>query len=143
MLLPHRLEFRSSTYLAMVLALLHLAALASLVPLQQIPIWLKLALVAVIGVSVVVSVRRHAQLRASISIRELVLKADGSVEGLRNDGGRFVARISRQTTILSWMIVLLLELPGSRSLLPLVIMPDSLPVEDGRILRSWLRWKLN
>ena len=142
MLLPHRLEFRSSTYLAMALGLLHLAALASLVPLQ-IPIWLKLALVAAIGVSVVVSVRRHAQLRAAISIRELVLKADGSVEGLRNDGGRFDARVSRQTAILSWMIVLLLELPGSRSLLPLVIMPDSLPVEDGRILRSWLRWKLN
>jgi len=140
MFLPHRLEIRSSPCLAMVLAVLHLAALVSLVSLL-IPVWLKLALAVVIGVSVGISVRRHALLRAAFSVRELVLKADGAVEGLWNGGRRFDARISGQTTVLPWLIVMLIELPDSRRLHPLLILPDSLPAEDGRVLRAWLRWK--
>ncbi|MFA7270112.1 MAG: protein YgfX [Sterolibacterium sp.] len=141
MRLPHRLVLRSSRYLAIVLVLLHLAALASLLPLD-FPAWLKLALVATIGVSVGAAVRRHALLLATASIRELVLKSDGAVEGLRQGGSRFDASVSGQTTVLPWLIVMLLELPDSRRLLPLLILPDSLPAEDGRILRAWLRWKL-
>jgi hypothetical protein len=142
MLLPHRLEIRTSPSLALMLALLHLAAFGSLLPLD-IPVWLKLALAAAIAASLGVSIRRHALLKAASSIRELVLKADGAVEGLRKDGGRFDARVSGQTTSLSWLIVMLLELPGSRRLHALVILPDALPAEDGRILRAWLRWKLS
>lgn len=138
--LPHRLEFRSSQRLAIALAALCLAALASLIPLH-IPVWAKLMLAAAIGLSVGFSIRRHALLLAVTSIRELFLKADGSVEGLRTDGKRFDARVSGHSTVLSWLIVVLLELPGSRRLYPLVILPDSLPLEDSRILRAWLRWK--
>lgn len=141
MLLPHRLVLRSSRYLAIALVLLHLAALCSLLPLD-FPAWIKLALVAAIGVSVGIAVRRHALLLAAASVRELILKNDGAVEGLRHDGSRFDASVSGQTTVLPWLIVMLLELPGSRRLHPLLILPDSLPAEDRRILRAWLRWKL-
>jgi hypothetical protein len=141
MLLPHRLEIRSSHYLALVLALLHLAALGSLLSLQ-IPVWLKLALTVAIVASLGVSIRRHALLQEAASISGLVLKGDGTVEGLRRDGGRFDARVSGHTTDLSLLIVILLELPESRRLCPLVFLPDSLPLEDARVLRAWLRWKL-
>ena len=141
MLLPHRLEIRSSHCLALVLALLHLAALGSLLPLQ-IPVWLKLALAVAIVASLGVSIRRHAMLQAASSIRSLALKSDGTVEGLRRDGGRFDARVSRHTTDLSLLIVILLEQPESRRLRPLLFMSDSLPLEDARVLRAWLRWKL-
>lgn len=140
MLLPHRLEFCTSPYLALALALLHLAAIASLLPLQA-PAWLVLAFASALVVSLGISIRRHALLMAVSSIRELVLKVDGEVEGLLNDGRRFDARVYGQTTISPWLIVILLELPGSMRLRPLVILPDSLPAEDGRILRTWLRWK--
>jgi hypothetical protein len=133
---------RSSPYLALVLALLHLAALGSLVPLN-IHAWLKLALASTIMASLGMSIRRHALLLTMSSIRELVLKDDGSIEVRRNDGGQFEASVSGQTAVLPWLIVMLLQLPGSRRLQPLLILPDSLPGEDGRILRSWLRWKLN
>ena len=139
MLLPHRLEIRSSHWLALVLSLLHLAALGSLLPLQ-IPVWLKLALAAAIVASLGVSVRRHALLQASSSIRGLTLKGDGTVEGLRLDGGRFDAKVSKHTTDLSLLIVILLEQPESRRLRPLVFMPDSLPLEDARVLHAW-RWQ--
>ncbi len=139
--LPHRLVLQSSFLLAVALALLHLAALASLVPLL-LPSWLKLAITATVALSGFFAIRRHALLLAAPSVRELTLKADGAVEGMRYDGGRIEARVSTQTTVLPWLIVMLLELPDSRLLHPLVILPDSLPAEEGRVLRAWLRWKL-
>ena len=141
MLLPHRLQLRSSRYLAGALALIHFAALASLVP-PVLGIWFKLALVTLIGVSACISIRRHALHLAPSSIRELVLKSDCTVEGVRNDGSRINATISAQTIILPWLVVLLLESSGLRRKHPVVILPDSLPAEEGRILRAWLRWKL-
>lgn len=140
MLLPHRLEFRASRLLALALALLHLCALGSLLPLQ-ISLWLKFALAVPIALSLCAAVRRHALHLSPSSVREILLKADGTVEGCRRDGGRFEATVSGQTTVLPWLIVMLLEHPHSRQLQPVVILPDALPEEDGRILRTWLRWK--
>jgi len=139
--LPHRLVLRASRYLALLLALVHLAALASLIPLP-FHLWYKLALATIIVMSICIAIRRHALLLAAASIRELVLKTDGTVEALRNDGGRIDAKVTMQSTVLPCLIVMLLELPGRRRLNSLVILPDSLPVEERRILRIWLRWKL-
>jgi len=101
-----------------------------------------LALATIIVMSICIAIRRHALLLAAASIRELVLKTDGTVEALRNDGGRIDAKVTMQSTVLPCLIVMLLELPGRRRLNSLVILPDSLPVEERRILRIWLRWKL-
>ncbi len=141
MFLPHHLEFRASIKLAMVLTALHLAALAALLPLH-IPVWIRLALAAAVAVSFAISIRRHALLLAAGSIRELNLKTGGMIEGQRKDGKHFEATVSGQTTLLPWLIVLLLQTPGSKRPYPMVILRDSLPAEDGRILRAWLRWKL-
>lgn len=140
MLLPHRLELHASRYLAIALALIHLAALASVFPLPFQP-WQKLALAVLIAGSAFIAMRRHALLHARVSIRELVLKADGSVEILRNDGRRIEGRVSKNSTILPCLIVMLLDLHGSRRINSLLILPDSMPVEDMRLLRTWLRWK--
>jgi hypothetical protein len=142
MLLPHRLEIRSSSHLVLALSFLHVAALGSLLSLH-LPAWLKMALAVTIVALLAMALRRHALCQASSSIRGLVLKDDGTVEGQRNDGSRFDARVSGQTTALSWLVVILLETPGTRRLHPLVILPDALPAEDGRILRAWLRWKIS
>ncbi|MDR2239490.1 MAG: hypothetical protein LBE33_03525 [Zoogloeaceae bacterium] len=142
MIFPHRLALRSSALLGAILSLLHLAALGGLWPLP-IPVWIKLALAAAVVISLVLAVRRHALRSDSASVRELVLKNDGTVEGLRNDGVRFEAGISAQTAILSWLIVILLDVPGTRRPRPLVILPDALSAEDGRCLRAWLRWKFS
>lgn len=141
MLLPHRLELHASRQLAIALAFMHLAAMASLLVLP-FPHWHKLALAAVIFGSVSILVRRHALLLSAVSIRELVLNADGSVGILRNDGRRTEGRVSRQSTVLPYLIVILLDLPGSRGINSLLILPDSLTVEDRRLLRTWLRWKI-
>ena len=141
MLLPHRLELHSSRSLASLLAVMHLAALVSLYPLPFAP-WFQSALAVPLAMSAYISIRRHALLFAAESIRELILKADGTAELLRNDGRRYDARVSSQSTVLPWLILMLLETSGSRGLNPLWILPDSLTVDDRRVLRTWLRWKL-
>lgn len=143
MLHPHRLGLLPSRSLAITLALVHLSALASLilVPLP-LPLWLGPSLGILVVFSACISVRRHALLLAKSSIRELILKDDGTVEAVRVGGGRFDARVSGQSTALPWLIVMLLELPGTRRFDPLVIPPDALSAEECRVLRAWLRWKL-
>lgn len=140
--LPHQLVFRSSPRLALLLCLLHFAALGSLCPLG-ISLWIKIPLAVALVSSLAMAVHRHALLLAAPSVHELVLKADGAVEGLRRDGKRFEATVSGQTAVLSGLVVMLLEIPGARRLQPLLVMPDSLPPEDGRKLRAWLRLKLS
>lgn len=142
MLLPHRIQIRSSIYLTLALSLLHLAALGSLLALH-LHAWLKLALAVTIAASLAMALRRHALCQSSSSIRELVLMNDGTVEGRRNDGSRFEARVSGQSTVLSWLVVILLETAGTRRLHTLVVLPDALPAEEGRILRAWLRWNVS
>ena len=139
MQLPLRLKLQPSRSLAALLVLLHLAALAGLVPLD-FPPWLKLLAGAAVSASAVASIRRHASLTAPGSVRELVLLADGSIEGERR-GRSFTAAVSRQSTVFPWLVVLLLEAPAWFRPLPVVILPDSLPPDEMRALRSWLRWK--
>jgi len=140
MLFPHRLALRSSLFLAAMLFLLHCAALGCLLPLS-LPVPIKLALAAAVLISLVFSARQHAFHTAPSSVRALTLKNDGTVEGVRTDGLRFEAGISGQTALLSWLIVILLKLPQARRHRAVVILPDTLSTEDGRVLRAWLRWK--
>lgn len=141
MLLPHRLELHASRYLAVALGLLHLAALASLVPLP-LSAPTKLLMAAAIALSSAVSVYRHALRQSASSIRVLFLNDDGTIRGERNDGSWFEAKVAGQSTVFQWMVVMLIDLPGGHRFQPLIILPDSLPAGDGRILRAWLRWKL-
>lgn len=140
MQLPLQLILKPSRQLAMLLVLLHLAALGSLVPLD-LPIWLRLAAGGVVVLSAMASIRRHAFLSTPHSVRELTLAADGSVEAVRPDRSRFPAVVSLQSTVFPWLVVLLLRTSGSRRLLPVVIVPDTLHGDELRALRSWLRWK--
>lgn len=123
------------------LALLHLAALGSIFPLD-LPLGLKLLAGSAIACSAVASLRRHALLLASGSVRELALLADGSVEAGCRDQVRFAAGVSAQSTAFPWLVVLLLDVSSSRFMLPVVILPDSLSADEFRVVRSWLRWKV-
>lgn len=136
---PVQLELQPSRLLLGLLAALHLAALGSLVPLA-LPWWLKLAGAAIIAASAVAAIRRHALLAAPVSVYELALGADGSVVAGRRDGGRLTASVSPRSTGFPWLVVVLLAAPGARRLLPVVILPDALPAQEFRSLRSWLRW---
>lgn len=137
---PLRLKLYPSRRLAVLLALLHLAGIAGIVPLD-LSLWLKLLACAAASASALASIRRHALLAAPGSVRELVLLVDGSVEGERRKRGAFTAAVSPRSTVFPWLVVVLLEVADSRRLLPVVLLPDSLAPDQLRALRSWLRWK--
>lgn len=141
MQLPLRLTLKPSRHLSVLLALLHLAALGSLLPLD-LPLWLRLIAACAVALSAVAGIRRHAFLSSSRSVRELTLAADGSVEAVSAGRSRFPAAVSLKSTVFLWLVVLLLDASGSRRLLPVVILPDSLQADEFRALRSWLRWKV-
>jgi toxin CptA len=138
---PLRLALKPSRHLAVMLALLHLAALGSLFSLD-LPAWLRLIAACAVILSAVSATRRHALLLSPYSVRELTLGADGSVEATSPVRNSFPAAISPQSTVFPWLVVLLLDAPGSRRLVPVVILPDSLQADEFRALRSWLRWKV-
>lgn len=140
MQLPHRLEFRSSLYMAVALSVLHLIALGCLMPLP-FPLLFKALLAVALMTSLGIVSRRYAFLAGAASIRELILKDDGMLEGVQLNGRRFEARVSGQSSVLPGLLVLLIAVHNEHRLLPLVVLPDSLSKEDGRILRTWLKWK--
>jgi hypothetical protein len=137
---PRRLVLKPSPSLALLLALMLLAALGSLVPLD-IPLWMKLAGAGAAAISSGTAMRRHAFLAAKGATRELILHEDGTVEAARADPDIISAGVSSQSTVFPWLVVLLLEVPGSRTLFPVLILRDSLSPEEFRVLQAWLRWK--
>jgi hypothetical protein len=140
MRLPLRLALTSSTRLALLLGLLHVFALASLAPLH-LPAWVLLAAGAATLASAAVTIRRFALLAARPSVCELVLRDDGTVEATDRSGRVFAAAVSPQSAVFPWLAVILLSRPGSRGLLGLAILADSVQPEEWRLLRTWLRWK--
>ena len=140
MQLPLRLTLKPSRRLTVLLALLHLVAFGSLLPLD-LPLWLRLIAACGVVLSAVAGIRRHAFLSSPRSVRALTLAADGSVEAA-SAGRSFPAAVSLQSTVFPWLVVLLLDVPGSSRLLPVVILSDSLQTDEFRALRSWLSWKV-
>lgn len=141
MQLPHRLGIRSSNFLTAVLILLYLSVLFSLAMLP-VPGWLK------IGLAIATIRSGYVALRSSVlqvdpaSVQELLLKTDGTLEGLLVGGQRFEATVGKHSTVLPWLVVMQLEHASSRGGHALMLLPDSLPPEDFRLLLSWLRWKV-
>lgn len=71
----------------------------------------------------------------------LTLHRDGAVELQRHDDAATLVRgrVDPQTTVMSWLTVLLLRSSSGRRL-SLTLLPDALDGEDFRRLRLWLRW---
>jgi len=140
MQLPHRLALGRSRLLASTLVLLILATLTSVVLLPLAP-WIKLFIAIPVGISVLVSLYRHALLLDKAAAKSLLLKADGSAEVMLADGYCFEARVSPRSTLFPWLMVLQLDRMDSAQARSLLVLPDMLPQEDLRILRCWLLWK--
>lgn len=132
---PENLALRPSRCLANLLLASHAAFLGGVFFLSW-PIALRLALAVVLLASLRYQLKAHDGATAMNSLR---LGQGGGLEcGFEN--GRWVpAKVLARTTVLPWLVVLRLELAGQgrRSA---VVLPDSLPAQDFRRLRVWLRW---
>ncbi|TCJ14751.1 hypothetical protein EZJ19_09215 [Parasulfuritortus cantonensis] len=76
------------------------------------------------------------------SRRTTVLRghADGRLE-IRVGDDWHPATVGPDTVVLSWLVVMRYRMEGGRRHASLVVLPDSLPAQDFRHLRIWLRWQ--
>jgi toxin CptA len=134
------MPLRPSRQLAAALTLLHLGALACLVPLA-LALWLKAPAVLALLASLVFMLRRSALLAASDSIVALVPKDDGMIRYVLGDGEEIEAEVLPDTTVYRFAAVVLLRAPGARRVRSVLVLPDSMDAEAFRHLRVWLRWR--
>ena len=134
------MPLRPSRQLAAALTLLHLGALACLVPLA-LALWLKAPAVLALLASLVFMLRRSALLAASDSIVALMPKDDGMIRYVLGDGEEIEAEVLPDTTVYRFAAVVLLRAPGARRVRSVLVLPDSMDAEAFRHLRVWLRWR--
>jgi len=134
------MPLRPSRQLAAALTLLHLGALACLVPLA-LALWLKALAVLALLASLVFMLRRSALLAASDSIVALMPKDDGMIRYVLGDGEEIEAEVLPDTTVYRFAAVVLLRAPGARRVRSVLVLPDSMDAEAFRHLRVWLRWR--
>ena len=130
---PVFLELRRSRRLTLSLIAVHLAAAVSVL-LLPLPAWACAVLPAPLVVSLYRSLRRPA-------ITGLRLGADGNLECLVADGAGVAAEVLPDTTVFRSLVVLRLRLAETRRTHHVVVLGDSIGVEQLRVLRLWLRWK--
>jgi hypothetical protein len=132
--LPLTIPLFRSRRLIGLLALVHLAALAALWPLQLSPP-VAGALAAAVAASAGLSLRRAWFCR----VIALHLGARGELEIEAKVGARETAIVLPQTTVLPGLVVMLLRVGGRSE--RLVLPTDATGVAAHRQLRLWLRWR--
>lgn len=131
---PILVSLRPSRQLAYLLAAAHVLAAVAVLTLHAAA-WLKTGLLALLIASAFHSLRRVGQMPVSA----LHLDPRGECAITTKVGARETAILLSETTLLPGLIVLALDIAGRRH--PLVLLPDSAPVDDLRRLRVWLRYR--
>lgn len=124
-------SIKPSRRLLLVQLLAHAIA-AGAVLASAIAPWIAALLLLLVGASL-------ARLRAATSVTGLLLHGDGRCETVGADGTANEAVIHPHTLVLAFLVVLLYRQDGR--LRSLTLLGDSLPNEDFRQLRLWLRWR--
>ena len=135
-----RFEFRPSRQLAGALVGVHGLACLALLPLT-FPLWAKVALSAVLMLSLAYHLWRYAWLGAAQAIIGLVVEGE-QVHLLRRDGAERLTRVLQDSLVMPMLSVLNVLPEGARRACSVVILADSLDAESYRKLRVWLRWGL-
>ena len=124
---PVCIEIKPSRRLRAALSFLHLLAIGAIAALALVwPLFvLAIPLVLVTG----------CRALASAQTRRFCLAADG---GLTCD--ELPAEILPGTTVFVWLVVMRYRSEGEHRARNCVVLADSLPTDDFRRLRIWLRW---
>ena len=135
-----RLSLRRSGWFAWLLGAAHGGAglLCWLVPIEW---WLALGLSTGAAVSFVISLRRHALRIGGTAIIGIELTAAGAVTVQDGAGHWSPVEVGNSSFVSPALAVLNLHAPGARWTRSLVIPAGSLPAEEFRRLRVWLRWR--
>jgi toxin CptA len=140
------LRLKSSYRLALMLSLAHVSATALLWPLT-LPLVVKLAATAAMGLSLAIYLRHYALRNSPGSITSLALAADMTCTLETRRGQRLTCTLLGSSFVAPYLTVLELKpLETTRwwhrlHAHSVVILPDTVDSEEFRRLRVLLRWK--
>jgi toxin CptA len=134
-----RLTLKPSRSIAIVLTTAHLAAAATLLPLD-LPAWAKVLLTLTIAASLAHAVFRYALLRGASCLGAIELREHDQLAVQTRDGTWHEARILGTSYVSPVLSVINLRLEGRRCARHMVIVSDNADAEYFRRLRVWLRW---
>jgi toxin CptA len=130
-----RIALGASPTLALLLLLAHGGALM-VIAIVTLPFWAKTLAVAVIVASGAWTIQ-HALMPM---VLELEVGEGGQASLRERDGSWHDARVVGSSFVAPWLTVVNLRLAGLRHTRHVVILPDSVALEDFRRLRVLLRW---
>jgi toxin CptA len=134
-----RVALIPSSSLAVVLAIAHAAAGATLVPLD-LPIWTKAALAIAVAASFVHALLRHALLRSPRSLHAIELGEEHEAAVQTRDGNWHEAQVLGTTYVSPLLTVINLRVRGCMLARHMLIVSDNADPDLYRQLRVWLRW---
>lgn len=134
-----KISLKPSLRLALVLCVAHaIAAGASL--LLDLPIWLKIVLVLVIGANCGVYLYDTALLRSTRAVVGLEISDDGALSFQTRGGEWREGTLLASSFVSPYLTILNIGTDGRFSARHVVIMPDGIDAEEFRRLRVRLRW---
>lgn len=133
-------RLKPSWTLAAILTAAHCAVVA-LIIIVEVPVWLSIIVVALLGVNLVSNLGNAALLRARGAAVALEITSAGLFSVQTRRGAWIECEVLGSTYVASFLTVLNLKEQEKGALRHVVILPDSMDAEDFRRLRVWLRWK--
>ena len=134
------IHFQPSYRLVAILSLAHLIA-GGLLWSLALPLSVKMAVVVLLIASLIYYLRKDALLSANDAVIALQLKDDMFCELITRSGQSITCRIAGSTFVAPYLTVINLQPVGKFFMRSVVILPDSMQVEEFRQLRVWLWWK--
>lgn len=103
--------------------------------------WLSIGLSLAAVASLAVTLRYHALRSAPGALTALELRQDGSAAVQDQQGRWSDARVLGSSFVSPVLTILNVKVAGARLRRSVVVAPDTLPADDFRRLRVWLRWR--
>ncbi len=131
---PIAIALRRSRLLRVLTVVLHGLAAASLFVLPW-PLSIRCLLLAILAVSL------WRQIFRTSRVVGLCLAASGELSCQLASGEQVFVRVQPDSVVFSQLLVLRVRDGESGRLETLALLPDSMPSEQFRVLRLWLRWR--
>ena len=135
-----RIVLSPSTYLAAILIVAHALGVTALWA-SDVSLPIKGLVSLLVVASLVFHLYRDALLRSRKSVTGVLLKDDGSVEVTHSDGTTAEGKRLPGSFVHAWFTSIVWRPEGARVSRVIPVWADSLPPDQFRELRGWLRWR--
>ena len=136
------IQLRSSVGLMLLMGVAHLLGLLGFW-LAPLPWPVAGGATAMIGISLVRTLRRHALRVSADALVELELRDDGSAAARSRDGGWADYRVDGSSFVSSVLTIVNLRGRGGRRVHAVLVTRDNVETEAFRRLRVWLGWRFS